>query len=142
VAGENGAVAREESAVRLAVRRVGLALLVLDYFSLGFLLWRLEMPWYVAAPLGIAVGAFTTYSLQWRFLLSPSAFREAGSKARFVAAAAVIVAVNLGASSLLVFRYWYPYLAVRVLAASLGAWAWTRWHVVSRIAARRPEAAS
>lgn len=119
----------EPGPVRRVVRAVGIGLLVLDYASLSFLLWSLDMDWRVAVPLGVAVGLFTTYELQWRYLLSPAAYRAAGSKSRFVAAAAAVVAVNVGASSLLVLQLWYTYLAVRILAAVIGATAWTRWRM-------------
>lgn len=118
-----------EGELRRAVRRVGLLLVVLDLGSLAFLLWRLELSLAAAIPLGAAVSFFTGYELQWRYLLAPDAYRAAGSKARFLAAAAVVVAVNLGASSLLVFRLWYPYLVVRIFAAALGAWAFARRQV-------------
>lgn len=126
-----------EAGIKSAVRAIGIALIVVDFGSLGFLLWRLEIPWYLALPLGVSVGWFTAYELQWRFLLSPNAYRAAGSKARFLAAALVIVGVNLGASSLLVFRLWYPYLAARIFAATLGAYAWTRWKVSTIAAAMK-----
>lgn len=117
------------SRLRRIVRTIGIALVVIDFASLSFLLWRLEIAWWLALPLGIAVGWFTAYELQYRYLLSPTAYRAAGSKARFLAIALVIVAVNLGASSLLVFMLWYPYLAVRVVAAVIGAYAWGKWQV-------------
>jgi hypothetical protein len=124
--------------VRTIVRAIGVLLVVLDFGSLSFLLWRLEIVWWIAVPLGIAVGWFTAYELQWRYLLSPTAYRSAGSKARFIAAAAVIVLVNVGASSLLVFRLWYPYLFVRIVAALIGAWTWTRWRIAGLRASAEP----
>lgn len=136
IPGEAPARRARSAAIRRAARWLGVVLLVLDYGSLSFLLWSLDMDWRAALPLGVAVGALTTYGLQWRYMLSPGAYRAAGSKGRFVAAAAVIVGVNLGASSLLVLRYWYTYLFVRVLAAAIGLYAWARWQVIFKLAPR------
>ncbi len=120
---------RETSTLRAAVRAIGIALVVLDFGSLGFLLWTLAIPWFLAIPLGTLIGWFTAYELQWHFLISPRAYRAAGSKGRFIAAAAVIVVVNLCGGYLLLMRLWYTYLTVRIVAALIGAYAWTRWQV-------------
>lgn len=124
-------------ALRRAVAGVSLLLVALDIGSTSYLLWTLELPWTAIAPLAFAISALTAYELQWRFLLSPGAYRRAGSKARFLGAAAVIVAVNLGASTFLLLGMFYTYLAVRVVAAAIGLYAWTRWNVARAVQVAR-----